>query len=466
RRSGLGRLFARIAEGPFHQLEHHVADRKRRHDPVAGSDPERHHQRAQRRFRFRPGRHAVQHLVAGEGSRFRVHGSQFTVRRDRAWAPRRRCQLTCSPQAGGRLLHFGPRPMRIALVVPPFITVPPERYGGTELFVAHLAEGLREAGHEPVVYTVGASKVNCETRWRSRRGEWPIASALESSLEDLDHSSWACQNAGDCDLIHLNNAPGLHLARFVRQPMVYTLHHPHEPALSRHYAQYPQVQYVAISRDQARRERMPRLQVVRHGLDLEQYALGGGRRDYLCVIGRIAPIKGTHTAIAVARAAGLPLKIAGEVQPLYRDYWEHEIRPQLGGDIEYIGEVNLKEKNQLLGGARAMLFPIEWEEPFGLVMIEAMACGAPVLAFGRGSVPEVVEDGISGWICRHPAEMAERAGGPLPAAAECRNHVAAHFSTQDMVRHYLDLYAGCLESAPEDVRPRHSLAPERLPLAS
>jgi len=356
--------------------------------------------------------------------------------------------------------------MRIALVVPPFITVPPERYGGTELFVAHLAEGLREAGHEPVVYTVGASKVNCETRWRTRRGEWPIASALESSLEDLDHSSWACQDAGDCDLIHLNNAPGLHLARFVRQPMVYTLHHPHEPALSRHYAQYPQVQYVAISRDQARRERMPRLQVVRHGLDLEQYALGGGRRDYLCVIGRIAPIKGTHTAIAVARAAGLPLKIAGEVQPLYRDYWEHEIRPQLGGDIEYIGEVNLKEKNQLLGGARAMLFPIEWEEPFGLVMIEAMACGAPVLAFGRGSVPEVVEDGISGWICRHPAEMAERAGGPLPAAAECRNHVAAHFSTQDMVRHYLDLYAGCLESAPEDVRPRHSLAPERLPLAS
>ncbi|MGH9395144.1 MAG: glycosyltransferase, partial [Terriglobales bacterium] len=212
--------------------------------------------------------------------------------------------------------------MRIGLVVPPFITVPPARYGGTELFVAQLAEGLRAQGHDPVVYTVGDSRVGCEIKWQVRHGSWPIESALESSLEDLDHSSWACQDAAsDCDLIHLNNALGLHLSRFLKQPMVYTLHHPHEPTLSRHYAHFPQVQYVAISEAQAQQEAMPRLAVVHHGLQLEQYRLGAGKRDYLCFLGRIAPSKGTHTAIAVARRAGLPLKIAGEIQPVYRDYW-------------------------------------------------------------------------------------------------------------------------------------------------
>src|SRR6185312_4033368 len=107
--------------------------------------------------------------------------------------------------------------MKVGLIVPPFITVPPERYGGTELFVAHLAEGLRAAGHWPVVYTVGASKVDCEIRWRSPKGKWPIDSQLESSLEDLDHSSWAGQDAArDCDVLHLNNAPGLCLSRFIQ----------------------------------------------------------------------------------------------------------------------------------------------------------------------------------------------------------------------------------------------------------
>jgi len=357
--------------------------------------------------------------------------------------------------------------MRIALVVPPFIAVPPERYGGTELFVAHLAEGLRDVGHDPVVYTIGASTVSCETRWRTRRGQWPIESALESSLEDLDHSSWACQDAGDCDLIHLNNAPGLHLARFVRQPMVYTLHHPHDPALSRHYARFPRVHYVAISRDQAQRERLPRLSVVHHGLQLDRYKLGTGKREYLCFIGRIAPIKGTHTAIAVARAAGLPLKIAGEIQPTYQEYWKNEIRPQLGGEIEYVGEVNLREKNQLLGGARALLFPIHWEEPFGLVMIEAMACGAPVLAFPRGAVPEVVVHGVSGWICRDQDEMSRRAAGQLPSPAQCRNHAIAHFGTATMVQRYVSLYAECLHtSSSVPARHQQALLPERLPLAS
>lgn len=353
--------------------------------------------------------------------------------------------------------------MKIGLIVPPFITVPPERYGGTELFVAQLAEGLRAKGHWPVVYTVGASKVECEIRWRSAHGRWPIESALESSLDDLDHSSWACRDASrDCDVIHLNNAPGLNLTRFVDQPFVYTLHHPHESALSRYYANFPRVRFVAISRNQARAESMPGLTMVHHGLRTARYPVGSGRRDYLCFIGRIAPIKGTHTAIEVARRADLPLKIAGEVQPLYRDYWEAKIRPQLDGHrIEYVGEVDLATKTQLLAGARALLFPIQWEEPFGLVMIEAMACGTPVLAFARGSAPEVVAEGVSGWICRDAAEMARRALQiPIPAAS-CRRHVEEHFSLDQMVARYLEIYQsrGHWQSASRaEARRQHELS--------
>ncbi|HXR98684.1 MAG TPA: glycosyltransferase family 4 protein [Terriglobales bacterium] len=333
--------------------------------------------------------------------------------------------------------------MKIALIVPPFITVPPERYGGTELFVAQLAEGLRAAGHAPVVYTVGASKVRCEIRWRSARGTWPIENALESSLDDLEHTSWACQDAAqDCDVLHLNNAPGLSLVRMIEQPMVYTLHHPRVEALSRYYAHFPRVKFVAISHDQARREALTNLDVVHHGLDSSLYQVASGSRDYLCYVGRIAPIKGTHTAIEVAKRAGIPLKIAGEIQPMYRDYWEAEVRPHVDGrNVIYVGEVDLAGKNELFAGARALLFPIDWEEPFGLVMTEAMACGVPVLAFARGSAPEIVRDGESGWLCRDAADMADRVKSLTISPHSCRQHVEQNFSVERMVERYVEIYS-------------------------
>lgn len=332
--------------------------------------------------------------------------------------------------------------MKIGLIVPPFIPVPPPRYGGTELFIANLAEGLRHLGHHPIVYTNGESTIACETRWLFPRSNWPIPTELHGSLEDINHTSWACKDAvGDCDLIHLNNAPGLSFSRLYSTPFIYTLHHPQNDALSNYYSHFPDVHYVAISRAQALREDLPRMSVVHHGIDLAQYPLGKGKREYLCSMGRIAPIKGIHNAIAVARQAGIPLKIAGEIQPLFRDYWEQTIRPQIDGRfIEYVGEADLAAKVELFGGALAMLFPIEWEEPFGLVMIESMACGAPVLAFPRGAAPEVVCDGVSGWLCPDVETMARHARTLDIPPESCRAWVAEHFSIERMAADYLHVY--------------------------
>ena len=131
---------------------------------------------------------------------------------------------------------------------------------------------------------------------------------------------------------------------------------------------------------------------------MRMYTAPRGKRSHLTFLGRIAPVKGTHIAIEVAKRAGIPLKIAGEIQPMFRDYYETRVKPHVDGNfIEYVGEADLAAKNELLGNSLALLFPIEWEEPFGLVMIEAMACGAPVLAFANGSAPEIVRDGVSGY---------------------------------------------------------------------
>src|SRR5579884_85769 len=262
--------------------------------------------------------------------------------------------------------------MRVAVVAPPFIAVPPPVYGGTELFLAQLARGLKREGFKVVLYTNGESTIDVETRWTYEESEWPIASEIYASLKDIDHSAWSIKDASaDCDLIHLNNAPGLSFARFIGQPTVYTVHHPKEQALSDYYARYPDVHYVTISDFQRMREAMPRMRTIHHGLDTSLYKLCEEKEPYVSFIGRLAPVKGAHTAIQVAKRAGIPLKIAGEVQPAYQGYFETQIKPHVDGKfIEYVGEADLAAKNELLGKSLAMLFPIQWNEPFGFVMVE------------------------------------------------------------------------------------------------
>jgi len=332
--------------------------------------------------------------------------------------------------------------MRIALIAPPFIAVPPEKYGGTELFVAILANALHRSGHDVVVYANGDSRVDCELRWRYRHARWPIVDTSIAPLENLDHTNWAVHDAAkSADVVHLNDAIGLPATLFVDGPVVLTLHHPHLPALSEFYGAYPRVHYVAISAAQARRESMPRVDVVHHGLPVDTYTFRAAKDDYVAFLGRMAPCKGADRAIAAARRAGVRLKLAGEIQPVFREYWETQVLPHIDGrDVEYVGEADFDRKNDLLSRARACLFPIDWDEPFGLVMIEAMACGTPVLALPGGSVPEVVRDGVSGWVCRDVDDMADRIASLDVTPASCRSWVEREFTVDRMTARYIDLY--------------------------
>ncbi len=341
--------------------------------------------------------------------------------------------------------------MRIALVAPPFIPVPPLRYGGTELFIDHLARGLSRRGHQVVVYANGESRPPEGTQLRAlyRASEWPPQRRGDTAAKELAHTAWACDDASTwADVVHVNSVFGVVLSRFLRIPVVSTIHHPREEAASDIFRQHPDVTYVGISRAQLEKESLPRGLVVHHGIDLARYRLAPAKEDYLVFLGRIAPEKAPHLAIRAARLAGRRLKLAGDIQPTYADYWETAVKPHVDGTaVEYVGEADLDEKVELLGKAAAMLFPIQWEEPFGLVMIEAMACGTPVLGFARGSVPEIVRDGVSGWVCANIEDMARRAAAPQVSPRDCRQHVVERFTVERMAEGYERAYRQAMQSA-------------------
>jgi len=345
--------------------------------------------------------------------------------------------------------------LRIAIIAAPFIAVPPVDYGGTELFVAHLAEGLQKLGVEVVVYANGESTVSTERRSLYPKSLWPIKVPERAWLREVNHNSWAIADAmNDSHVVHVQSAQSLVFSRLVKRPFAVTLHGPHDPSLSEFYSYFPDVQFVCISRAQCREESMPKRRTIHHGIDLSLYRLVEKKQPYLSFIGRIAPIKGTHIAIDVAQRTGIPLKIAGEVQPVYQQYFERHVRPQLDGKlVEYIGPADLKAKNELLGNSMAMLFPIQWSEPFGLAMVEAMACGTPVLAMPGGSVQEVVRDGVSGHICPNVREMAKRVLNLDLKPAAVRAYAQENFSTETMAARYADLYRDMLGERTHVLRP-------------
>ncbi len=302
---------------------------------------------------------------------------------------------------------------------------------------------LKSFNVEIVLYTNGDSRIDVEKRYLFAHAEWPLDDQLDKELKELHHVGWAVKDASrDCDVIHMNSPAAVTVSLFTEQPIVCTIHHPHAKPLRDHYLRNSSIAYVTLSEFQRRLEAPLKPTTIYHGLDFNSYRLVSAKQEYVCWLGRISPLKGTHLAIDFARATGVPLKIGGDVQPVFERYWRTQIKPRIDGKfIQYLGELNLEQKNELLGNASAFLFPIDWEEPFGLVMLEAMACGTPVLAFRRGAVEELVENGISGFSCDSIAEMPalwEQAKRLEPA--QIRAFAEKRFSAVRMATQYAQLY--------------------------
>ncbi|HEY8476966.1 MAG TPA: glycosyltransferase family 4 protein [Chloroflexota bacterium] len=329
--------------------------------------------------------------------------------------------------------------MKIAILSTPHLPTPPPGHGGSEMVAGLLAAGLAREGHEVVVVghpdsRPGVPLLTVPEASRVERFDW----------RELAHVGRALPRLHDVDLIHnhcVNAGPPL--AALAPRPMLTTLHYIHP--LTRCFPDHP---YVAVSHSQRRQaEGLRVVSTIWHGIDVEAYRLEERKDDYLLFLGRVSPNKGPDVAIAVARRLGCRLVLAGPVLGT-DDYFDQRIRPQLDRSIAYVGEVQGREKVELLARARCLVLPLRWEEPFGLVMVEAMACGTPVVATRRGAAPELVRHGVTGFLVDSTEEFVaavSRVHALRPA--DCRRHVAAHFTVERMVAAYLRVYRQVLEQA-------------------
>ncbi|MBF6568607.1 MAG: glycosyltransferase family 4 protein [Candidatus Binataceae bacterium] len=351
--------------------------------------------------------------------------------------------------------------MRIAQIAPLFESVPPKLYGGTERVAAYLSEELARQGHEVTLFASGDStaKVKLEPGYPE-----------SLRLAHLDHLgpmyhlpmlSAAYDHAERFDIIHSHvDYWSYPFARLVATPTISTMHGrldlPEIAPVYRHYCEQP-----VVSISDSQRHPLPEVNwvgTVYHGLPRELLNFRSKPGDYLAFLGRMSPEKGPDRAIEVARRAGVPLRMAAKVDRLDREYFETVVKPMLREPgVEFIGEINEVQKQEFLGNAMALLFPIDWPEPFGLVMIEALACGTPVIARPCGSVTEILRDGVGGLLAsntddlvdavRRVAQMSRRA---------CRDEFDQRFTSEVMAANYLRLYRRLIENAKASRRAKQS----------
>jgi len=340
--------------------------------------------------------------------------------------------------------------MRIAQIAPLTEAVPPKLYGGTERVVAYLSDALVELGHEVTLFASGDSLTKAKLE-----AIWPRSLRLDPTVRDHMAPLFMlmevmARRAGEFDVIHSHlDYFGYPLLGRLGVPSVTTLHGRLDmPELQPLYRLYDEVPVVSIS--DAQRVPLPHanyVATIHHGLPQDLLTAGSGSGGYLAFLGRISPEKAPDAAIRIAAMAGMKLVIAAKVDKADRKYFEEKIEPLLAQPhVEYIGEINEHEKNDFLGNAAGLLFPIAWREPFGLVMIEAMACGTPVIAFRNGSVPEVLENGVTGYVADSEVAAARAAAqiGQLDRKrirAEFERRFTAHRMAENYVKLYGDLSA-------------------------
>jgi glycosyltransferase involved in cell wall biosynthesis len=335
--------------------------------------------------------------------------------------------------------------MRIAQVAPLYESVPPALYGGTERVVFWLTEELIRLGHDVTLFASGDSLTTARLVPACKKALRLDAECVDQLAHHMVMLDQVFSEKEKFDLIHFH-IDYLHfpMSRHNKVPQVTTLHGrldlPDLVPLYRHFRNMP-----VISISDAQREPLPRANwqgTVYHGFPRETFSVGDGSGGYLAFLGRVSPEKGLDHAIEIAKRAGMPLKIAAKIDRVDVVYFENVIKPLLDHPlIDFIGEIGYPEKNAFLGEAAALLFPVNWREPFGLAMIEAMACGTPVIAYPRGSVPEIMKEGVTGFLVPdlESAVRAVRRVGGIDRK-KCRRNFEQHFDAQRMAQDYLNIY--------------------------
>jgi glycosyltransferase involved in cell wall biosynthesis len=333
--------------------------------------------------------------------------------------------------------------MKIAIVAPPWLPVPAPAYGGTEAVLDRLARGYLSAGHE--VLLIGHPDSTCPV---PRASVIPAEDTLRmgrASIE-LEHAigAYAIVRDADVDVVHDHTLAGpIYSLRFPDLSVVATHHGPFTRTMNAIFGDVvPRVGVVAISRSHASTARVPIDAVVHHGVNVSEFPVGDGSGNYLAFLGRMAPEKGAHRAVSIARAAGVQLRIAAKMrEPREIEYFEQFIEPHLGSDVIYLGEIDSLEKMDLLAGAVALINPISWAEPFGMAMLESLACGTPVVGCPQGAAPEIVDHGVTGFLTDSDSELAA-----FVAALDnidrgtCRMVAKKRFSVEEMVQRYVDVF--------------------------
>jgi glycosyltransferase involved in cell wall biosynthesis len=337
--------------------------------------------------------------------------------------------------------------LRIAQIAPLWFSIPPRKYGGTERIIHHLTEGLAERGYEVTLFASGDSKTKAKLKSVTKE------SLIKRNIPWFDwwwntfNHSVAFEKASEFDIVHCHwNILGAYFQRFIKTPVLFTFHNTPLPSDHRwkifeYYKKDLNVVFISKKQKENSPVRFKKEWVVYNGIDIKKFPFGEKPKNFFLWAGRISPAKGTHTAVEIAEKLGLNLLIGGQLQPMYKDYFEKKIKPRLSRKIKYIGELTQKQLAKLYKEAKALIYPIEWEEPFGLVVVESMACGTPVIAFERGSMMEVIKNGKTGFVVKD-AKGAIQAVRKINGIkrADCRRWVEENFTIEKMVSNYEKVY--------------------------
>lgn len=348
--------------------------------------------------------------------------------------------------------------MKIAIVAPVMVTVPPKKYGGIELIVDLLVRGLAARGHSVTVFCAGNSTIAGKGITRIETSPYPTREHPE------EHRAWeerqlrtVLDRHDEFDLIHFNYEPiifrmnvdgkEINLLDWLSKPVAFTFHNTTDHIenieyYSAHESLYRHTMIFISENQKSRVPFFPNTRVIYNAIPTELFPVESSKEDYLLFLGRIMPEKGILEAITVAKKVNIPLIIAAKMDPVDKEFYENGVRPLIDGElIQYVGEVDFSAKLEYLKKARCLLFPIKWEEPFGLVMIEALACGTPVVAFRRGSVPEIIQDGVNGYIVDDVDAMASAVHDVQKISSRaCRESVETRFTSDRMVGEYENLF--------------------------